>query len=521
MHREFARAQQREQARARLNGTDSEDDSDEDPSYISQLRKKLPDSEGEKFNIAVGVVIVVNALVLGLETDLGQASFIVCEHFFAIFFTLEMTLRICQLGLSGYIWRGSNSFDCLLVCTGDFDLWVSPLLSIVGVKTGKGSVAQGMKLLRMFRVCRIVRLFKVFRELQIIMEAFVKALNTVMWVGLLTVILNYICAVFLTQTIGHNAEMWGPDAHSITEWFGSIGNSMRTLFIILTLAEWDLIALTVSEKVNGLVVFLLAIAYITLTAFTMVSLITGIISEELCGAQKDDEDHKLAMVEQGKIELAAEVKVLLERLDEDGSGTLSEEEITNALNDEEFDMLGRLQALSVRMEVDEFLSMISRLRTASASGEISIDAVSTSLQHMHGAATASAVWEVRIEAHTLQTGVQGVKGSTESLKQNLDNLQDRMSKTLPCTSDSIDKAACRLGSVEEKAQHEQSLIENRLDKVMTRLDGMDDRLKNDGYLAYDKLDEKVNSLEEIVHAMCSHMLNGKNGDVAQCRFPPL
>merc|ERR1712226_1478402 len=102
---------------------------------------------------------------------------------------------------------------------------------------------------------RIVRLFKMFHELQIIMEAFIKALHTVMWVGLLTVILNYICAVFLTQTIGHNAEIWGEHEDDILEWFGGIGNSMRTLFIIITLAEWDTIALVVSKEVNGCIVF--------------------------------------------------------------------------------------------------------------------------------------------------------------------------------------------------------------------------------------------------------------------------
>merc|ERR1719502_315903 len=132
-------------------------------------------------------------------------------------------------------------------------------------------------------------------------------------------ILNYICAVFLTQTIGHNAVMWGDQEEEIRTWFGCIGNSMRTLFIIITLAEWDEIALVVSEHVNGFVVFTLAIAYITLTAFTMVSLITGIISEELVGAQRDDEDHKLQQIEKGKQELAENVKKELQNLDIDNS----------------------------------------------------------------------------------------------------------------------------------------------------------------------------------------------------------
>merc|ERR1719409_1547554 len=123
-----------------------------------------------------------------------------------------------------------------------------------------------------------------------------QALTTVMWVGLLTLILNYICAVFLTQTIGHSADMWGEKAPDVRLWFGTIGSSMRTLFIIITLAQWDEIALVLSEQVNGFAVFSIAVTYITITAFTMVSLITGIICEELVGAQKDDESRKLAII---------------------------------------------------------------------------------------------------------------------------------------------------------------------------------------------------------------------------------
>merc|ERR1719247_1826306 len=127
-------------------------------------------------------------------------------------------------------------------------------------------------------------------------------------------------------------------------WFGNIGHSMRTLFIIITLAEWDQIALVVSKRVNGFLVFTAAIAYITLTAFTMVSLITGIISEELVGAQRDDEVHKLEQIERGKIELVANVKQLLSSFDDDQSGTLSTSEIHAALESPDLRFMEKLQA---------------------------------------------------------------------------------------------------------------------------------------------------------------------------------
>jgi len=58
----------------------------------------------------------------------------------------------------------------------------------------------------------------------------------------------------------------------------------------------------------------------------MVNLITGIICEELIGAQKDDVDNKILMIEEGKIALAEHVQALLEDVDEDKNGTLEWEE---------------------------------------------------------------------------------------------------------------------------------------------------------------------------------------------------
>ena len=44
------------------------------------------------------------------------------------------------------------------------------------------------------------------------MQAFTKAISVVAWVGVLTLIIDYICAVVLTQLVGKNAQTWGDDA---------------------------------------------------------------------------------------------------------------------------------------------------------------------------------------------------------------------------------------------------------------------------------------------------------------------
>merc|ERR1712137_1071749 len=107
------------------------------------------------------------------------------------------------------------------------------------------------------------------------------------WVGALTLIIDYMFAVALTKLVGHHYHMFGAHQAKVKDWFGNVPNSMRTLFIVMTLAEWDEIALTVETAVPGYIVFFVAIAYVMICAFTMVSLIIGIISDAIANSQGD------------------------------------------------------------------------------------------------------------------------------------------------------------------------------------------------------------------------------------------
>merc|ERR1719331_2228675 len=414
---------------------------------------------------------MANAVILGLETDLGQEKFIVFEHIFGIFFTGEMLLRISQLGCLAYLSKGSNCFDCLLVCTGDFDLWVSPFLTPAGGKSKGSSSAKFMKLLRMFRVMRIVRLFKMFHELQIIMEAFIKALHTVMWVG-------------------------------------TIGNSMRTLFIIITLAEWDQIALIVSKHVNGFLVFVLAIAYITLTAFTMVSLITGIISEELVGAQREDEVHKLQQIEKGKAELAESVKNLLQGFDADGSGELSEDEVKRALDNTDLKLMERLQALDISMEMDEFLSLIGRLKEACGSEDIPIDDIAQALKHLSGTASPSSIWDLKMLLLQIQKDNAKASSTVEQVGDKLSTLSEGLQKGSSVTLSKVDEVVGRLSGFEEKFQSENTRIDGKLTTLMDGLGRLEGKLQSQKSRTDERVVDRLVKLEEIMHVLCNHLVNG-------------
>lgn len=79
------------------------------------------DSESDNFNFGIGIVIIANAIVIGLETDWGRGHFTICEHIFNGIFVLEMLTRISQIG-TDYFTTPAYLFDCSLVVTGSLDL---------------------------------------------------------------------------------------------------------------------------------------------------------------------------------------------------------------------------------------------------------------------------------------------------------------------------------------------------------------------------------------------------------------
>lgn len=353
----------------------------------------------DAFNGIVGLVIIVNALIIGLETEYGEKGYIFFEHFFAVFFILEMACRINQLGFRGYVNEGTNLFDAFLVISSTFDLYVLPL-----IMNGNGSAGSWIKMLRMFRIMRIVRLFKMFHSLEIILNAFINALSVVGWVGLLTLILNYICAIFLTQTVGHADVDWGEDQDKVYLWFGTLGNSFQTLLIVITLQDWDDMAMTVSKQYNGYVVWALAFSYIILTAYTMLSLITGCISEALITAQMQDDRDRLAKIEGSKKAFGQSLRDVLSKFDEDDSGSLTHKEIEEVLTSPGNNLMNQLAALNIDMDMSELLYFIDRLNpSGDEDADIKINDIADVMSHFNGPAKACAIWELKFMLNELHS----------------------------------------------------------------------------------------------------------------------
>jgi voltage-gated sodium channel len=200
----------------------------------------------------VVAVILLNAVVLGLETDRGMvarfgAELRLLDSACLLVFVVEISLKLIAFGR--HFWRsGWNCFDALVVG--------------IAVVPGAGPLA----VLRSLRVLRVMRLLTVVPSLRRVVAAF---LHAIPGLGGVVAVMGvfFFCAGVLAATL------FGP---SHPEWFGNLGASLFSLFQIMTLESWSMgIVRPVMEVHPWAWAFF--VPFIMIATFTILNLFIGII----------------------------------------------------------------------------------------------------------------------------------------------------------------------------------------------------------------------------------------------------
>lgn len=197
-------------------------------------------------------VILVNAVILGLETDKNLMArwgtwLLVLDRACLAVFLVEITCKL--LAFRGLFWRsGWNIFDFLVVA--------------VALVPGAGPWA----VIRSLRVLRVLRLLTMIPSLRKVVAAFLHAIPGLGGVLAVMAIFFYTAAVLATN-------LFGP---AFPSWFGTIGRSLFSLFQIMTLESWSMgIVRPVMEQFPYAWAFF--VPFIILATFTILNLFIGII----------------------------------------------------------------------------------------------------------------------------------------------------------------------------------------------------------------------------------------------------
>ncbi|MFC4728277.1 ion transporter [Coralloluteibacterium thermophilus] len=239
------------------------------------------------------VLIVVNAILLGLETspramDAAGAAIRLLDKLILAVFVVEIAIRL-------FVHRARFFRDPWSL----FDFTVVAIALVPA--TGPFSV------LRALRVLRVLRVLTIVPSMRRVVGALLGAVPGLLSIGMVLVLVYYVCAVIATNLFGS----------TFPDWFGDIGRSFYTLFQIMTLESWSMgISRPVMEEFPYAWAFF--IPFILIATFTMLNLFIGVIVDAMQTVADAEQAETLQALDHARDQIEedvhAEVRALREEI---------------------------------------------------------------------------------------------------------------------------------------------------------------------------------------------------------------
>ena len=248
--------------------------------------------DGSRFQNFIVTLIVINAIILGMETsdylmtrfgDYLKAT----DALILKVFVIEILLRIYV-----YRWR---------FFTQPWSVFDFAVVTIALVPASEAYSA-----LRALRVLRVLRLVSVVPTMRRVIEGLLSAIPGIASVSTIMLLFFYVFAVIGTHLY----------SDTFPQWFGTLGETMFTLFQIMTLESWSMgIVRPVMEQHPTAWIFF--VLYILVTTFTMLNLFIAIIVNAMhSSADESAEANRLQIKNELSSELAAMEQRLTEKLND-------------------------------------------------------------------------------------------------------------------------------------------------------------------------------------------------------------
>jgi voltage-gated sodium channel len=237
---------------------------------------------------AVMAVIIVNAVILGLETSpaiMARAGdlLLTLDRVCLGIFVVELGLKLYALG-PRFLRSGWNIFDTL----------------IVGIALLPASGE--MSVLRALRILRVLRLISFSASMRRVVEGFIRAMPGMVSVFMLTCLIFYVSAVMATKLFGA----------AFPDRFGNLGATALTLFQVMTLEGWaDAVVRPVMEVYPH--AWLFFVVFILVTTFAVINLLVGLVVNAMQEAAGEEADGK---AEAWREEVLDRLAAIEERLDQ-------------------------------------------------------------------------------------------------------------------------------------------------------------------------------------------------------------
>ena len=210
-------------------------------------------------------LILVNALILGLETDPGLmerygAWLELGNDLILVAFMIEAALKITAVAprFQDYFGNGWNLFDFSVI-----------LLALVPATGELAMVA------RLARLLRVLRLISTLPRLRLIIDTLMRSIPGMGHIMLLMSIIFYVYAIAGYQLFhAHDPQHWG-----------SLGIALLTLFRVVTLEDWTDVMYTALELSPWAWIYF--VSFIFMGTFVIINLFIAVVLNNLDEAKAE------------------------------------------------------------------------------------------------------------------------------------------------------------------------------------------------------------------------------------------
>jgi len=240
------------------------------------------------FEISITIVIVLNSLLIGVETYTANEIIASIQNFILGIFTIEILMRfIAAEDVKSFFKNGWNIFDLSLVLIG----YIPETLF---------ANASAMMALRVLRVFRVLRLLRASKEIKVMITVLVKSMSALFYNLVFFVIFVYLFAIVGVSvfklpdpsTLSGDSlakyelllEVAPPSPNNSPDPYGTLDEAMFTLFRALTGEDWTDLRYNL-ETASDLGIIGVSKAFVTafhviwfvLSAFLLLNLVVGAI----------------------------------------------------------------------------------------------------------------------------------------------------------------------------------------------------------------------------------------------------
>jgi voltage-gated sodium channel len=211
------------------------------------------------FDVVVFVVIVANAVVLGLQTyvrleaDAGALLDTLNDVFLAVF-VVELAIRIAAYGARP--WRfftsGWNVFDFVVIAAA----------FVPGLR-------ENSTLLRLVRLARVLRVVRILPDLRLLVAAVVRSLP-----GLASLSVMGLLVIYVYGMLG-----WLIFGDALPDEYGNLGDAMLTMFLLLSLEDLPAIVRQGMEVSDWAVPYYGS--FVLIAALLLLNILIGVVINSL------------------------------------------------------------------------------------------------------------------------------------------------------------------------------------------------------------------------------------------------